>query len=70
MFPCPVRLECFQGMPAGIGGWDNGVSVGKEGCWRTSRSTGDMREEQETVWHATISSGNETGRLNLERRER
>lgn len=31
LFSWPTQLECSQGMPTGVGGWDNGMSWGKEG---------------------------------------
>lgn len=31
LFPWPAQLVCSQGMPAGGGGWDTGVSWEKEG---------------------------------------
>lgn len=31
LFSWSAQLECSQGMPAGVGGWDNGMSWGKQG---------------------------------------
>lgn len=55
LFPWPLRLECSQGMLAGVRGWDNEMCRGKKvfGEGLCPLEMGTREEQKATVYYTT-----------------